>query len=94
MSLRAVSAKRARQQRERRKVLAQMLDEHDGVCPRCFSARVVDGHELKTRAQGGSITDQNNIVLVCRRCHDWVHQHPTEAAEQGWLVMRKASRSS
>lgn len=88
--MRPVSAKRARENRARRQVLAALAEPVGGqVCQRCFSARAVDGHERLSRARGGSITDPANIVQLCRRCHDWVTTHPAEATEQGWLTSRR-----
>jgi hypothetical protein len=26
-----------------------------------------------------------NLISVCRDCHSWIHLHPAEAYEQGWL---------
>lgn len=28
----------------------------------------------------------SNLVSLCRTCHDWVHAHPQEAYEGGFLV--------
>ena len=46
----------------------------------------VDLHEPLTRARGGSITDVNNSVTVCRACHDWIHAHPAKANELRLLL--------
>jgi hypothetical protein len=27
-----------------------------------------------------------NLVLLCRPCHDYVHAHPEEAREQGYII--------
>jgi len=43
--------------------------------------RSQDVHEVKTRARGGSILDQSNVLAVCRWCHDWIHGHPKQAVE-------------
>lgn len=42
-----------------------------------------DFHEVLTRARGGSITDPDNILMVCRFHHDWITDHPVEAAAHG-----------
>ena len=44
-----------------------------------------DIHEPLTRARGGSITDPENMVAICRPCHNWVHGHPLESEEIGLL---------
>ncbi len=46
-------------------------------------------HEKLTRARGGSITDPENCVALCRECHDWIHAHPRQATEDGWLISGK-----
>jgi 5-methylcytosine-specific restriction endonuclease McrA len=54
-------------------------------CQRCMSATATDVHELKTRARGGSITDRENLALLCRPCHTWVTTNPAQALADGWL---------
>lgn len=87
--IRRVSQKRARLNRERAKFVADYLSEH----PRCEAreriARVdarhrcdvqaVDVHEMLTRARGGSIVDESNVLALCRACHDWIHRNPASA---------------
>lgn len=69
---------------KRRNIVKKLLNERP-VCQRCLSDRSQDVHELKSRARGGSITDLDNLVALCRSCHNWVTQNPKEAKEQGWL---------
>lgn len=45
-----------------------------------------DAHEIKTRARGGSILDEANIVMLCREDHRWVHDHPDLATLEGLLA--------
>lgn len=45
----------------------------------------LDVHEVKPRGRGGSITDPDNCLLVCRRHHDWIGEHPQSALELGLL---------
>jgi 5-methylcytosine-specific restriction endonuclease McrA len=68
----------------RRNLVAKLLAERP-VCQRCLNDRSQDIHELKSRARGGSITDETNLVALCRTCHTWVTQNPALAKEQGWL---------
>lgn len=85
-----VSKKRAALNVERRAFVADFLYEHpdcqiqSAVCTR----RAIDVHEPLTRARGGSITDPNNALAVCRLCHDYCHAHPAESARKGWLKSR------
>lgn len=69
---------------ERRKLVAELL-KGDPLCQRCAQTYATDVHEVKTRARGGSITDKENLVVLCRFCHTWITQNPKLAKEQGWL---------
>lgn len=72
-----------RMYRERRKIVAAMLE--DSSCARCDSQRATEIHELKSRARGGSILDRDNLVALCHDCHMWVTTHPIDALGTGWL---------
>lgn len=50
----------------------------------------LDAHELLSRARGGSITDVTNIVLLCRRDHQWVTENPAVAEAAGWALKTEA----
>jgi hypothetical protein len=39
-----------------------------------------------TRGRGGSIIDSENVVLVCRAHHGWIHREPVAAGRLGLLV--------
>ena len=43
----------------------------------------INGHELKKRSQGGSITDPENVVLLCNFHNDWVEDNPIDARAWG-----------
>lgn len=45
--------------------------------------RAVDVHELKRRSQGGDILDVDNVLAVCRSCHEWIGAHPYLATALG-----------
>lgn len=83
------SPKRKAENRERRRVLAEMRKE-DPLCARCRVVPWTDGHELLRRSAGGSITDRNNIVGLCRPCHEHIGAHPAEAIRDGWQISRFA----
>lgn len=80
------SKKMAKTYRDERAPLVARLLADSPSCQRCKSARATDVHEMKTRARGGSITDLDNLALLCRPCHTWVGEHPAEARAQGWLL--------
>ena len=44
-----------------------------------------DMHERVLRSQGGSALDADNILLVCRPCHNWIHANPGHSYELGLL---------
>lgn len=46
----------------------------------------VDIHELKRRSQGGSILDEQNLLAVCRECHNRIGAHPALAFELGLSI--------
>jgi hypothetical protein len=91
--MRAVSKKRARENRERRRVMMETF----GRYPKCYGCEplralgvvtgcdglATDAHEILSRARGGSITDPANIVPLGRKCHDYVTAHPVDAAMAG-----------
>jgi hypothetical protein len=51
---------------------------------RCFGG--VHGHELKKRSGGGSITDPENIVLLCNFHNGYVEDHPSMALQLGLVI--------
>lgn len=53
----------------------------DGVC----TGLAQDGHEPLLRSRGGDPTDPDQIVLVCRACHDWAHHNPEAAGARGLM---------
>jgi hypothetical protein len=80
--IRSVSAKRAKQNRERRAMISRLWPERP-QCGRPGCTRMADDvHEPLTRARGGSITDSANAVPLCRLCHDEVTFAPE--SQLGW----------
>lgn len=53
----------------------------EGICTR----RSVDVHEVLTRARGGSITDPDNVLALCRACHHHITVNPAWAVEHGFM---------
>ncbi len=47
-----------------------------GVGP-CFGP--VHAHEILKRSQGGSITDTDNMIMLCNFHNGWVEDHPARA---------------
>ena len=90
-NIKQVSAKRRTANIERKKAIGHLYGGPCEIGPvltekvlgwRCGGV-ATDGHEVKTRARGGSITDRANIIMGCRTCHSWVTEHPREAHDLG-----------
>lgn len=85
--IRSVSSKRAGVNRERRK-LSERLSEERGpwcqVCGPCCTGRAEGMHEMVGRAQGGSLTDERNMLLACNSCNVYIEDFPVIARENGW----------
>lgn len=86
--IRPVSAKRAKEQRERRIAMENAF----GLSPACSAqldgcdGYACDAHELLSRARGGSITDPENVRPLCRPCHTYITEHPAWAEANGWAL--------
>ncbi len=68
---------------KRRNIVRKLLADRT-ICQRCLADRSQDVHELKSRARGGKIDDLENLVCLCRKCHQFVTENPKIAHEQGW----------
>lgn len=81
-----VSKKRAKVNRERRAMLQAMFPERP-LCAVPWCMRWADdAHEPLTRARGGGICDLQNVLPVCRPCHDVItFEEPEWAYELGFL---------
>lgn len=87
--LKPVSAKRAKQNRERAAMADRLWpDRREGtvMCsvPGC-TERADDLHEPLTRARGGSITDEENVKPTCRRHNDELTLEPQWGYDLGFL---------
>ena len=72
-----VSRKRARENRQRRAMADQQWPDGRPRCVVPWCKRLADDlHEPLTRARGGSITDPDNAVPLCRPCHDEIGDEP------------------
>lgn len=57
-----------------------------GRCPRPASHM----HHRLPRSQGGQHTAAN-LLHLCSDCHSYVHAHPAESYESGWLQRKGPS---
>ena len=84
-----MSAKRRGQLAERaktRQVVLGRVYSCEANIDGCCSGIPTDVHEIKTRARGGSITDPDNCLALCRGCHTFITEHPAWALEHGFVV--------
>lgn len=87
---RAVASERSEQR--------QALLAHRGpYCEACPTLRPreearpwSDVHEVLSRARGGSPTDTENQMCLCRDCHSWITVNPKQATELGFMRSRSA----
>lgn len=54
------------------------------VASRC-SGVAESAHHRKLRSRGGQDTT-SCLVAICEPCHQWIHQHPADATDLGWMV--------
>lgn len=62
----------------------------DYLCQWCrVPGGALDPHHRYRRSQGGRDT-MHHLVTVHRICHSYIHDHPAEARERGFLVSDEA----
>ena len=84
-----VSKKRSALNVTRRAFVLEILQERifcQAQIPRLCANYASDVHEIKTRARGGSITDPDNVLALCRPCHTFITDNPAFASENGFIV--------
>jgi len=59
-----------------RRLATRVLDRDGYQCQLC-SARGVEAHHITMRSRGGRDT-MENLITVCRLCHEDVHAHRVE----------------
>lgn len=68
----------------RRALVARLLEERP-LCQRCSFAQSTELHEVKSRARGGSIMDEENCRALCHDCHAFITTHPRQGVAEGFL---------
>lgn len=72
--------------------ICEIVDQRDGrSCARCGkSLYTVYGarHHRKLRSQASKAEKHtaSNLIDVCETCHRWIHAHPAESYERGYLI--------
>ena len=87
--LNPVSKKRQALNVKRRMFVHQILEQRpecEAHIERICSHYACDVHEILTRARGGSILDEQNVLALCRNCHAFITGHPAFSQEHGFTV--------
>lgn len=62
-----------------------------GRCERCLTdvhpAYAHRHHRQRRRVGGDRLA---NLLVLCQSCHTWIHDHPRNAREHGWIVPASA----
>ncbi len=82
-SIKKVSTKRGEQNIDYKIVRDEYLYQHH-VCERCFKKATEVHH--KSGRWGRLLTKKEFFMAVCRPCHTYIHEHPIESRERGWLI--------
>lgn len=67
-----------------------ILNRDDGRCVRC-GREAEHIHHRKLKGSGGTSDDNlkygfENLISLCFKCHSWVHAHPADSYNAGYLV--------
>ena len=77
--------------RDAKAVYARIAEEQQ-VCRKCGTAgeygNPLEIHHLLPKSSGREQLESTNLVRLCRVHHQWAHNNPIEAREQGWLRSR------
>ena len=79
-------------------VVRLQLARRDECCQRCGCYGVrLEAHHRRAKASGGSSARSHtqcacNGVLLCRRCHEFVHLNPRKARAEGLIVLQSVAR--
>jgi hypothetical protein len=83
-----VSPKRAKKEQEYLKLRARYLTENPlcKVQVKDCMLNATDVHHTRAGADRDVYyLIQSTWIPICRKCHNWVHEHPEEARTMGWL---------
>ena len=87
--LNPVSKKRQTLNVARRIFVKRIIEERpqcEAQIPYVCSNHAVDVHEIMTRARGGDILADDNVLALCRRCHTFITENPAFSQEHGFTV--------
>lgn len=78
------SARRKVEARQYAKLRVAFLGERP-KCEICGKRASQDVHHTRGRYNGQYLA-VTSWMAVCRYCHDYLHQHPKQAREMGWII--------
>jgi hypothetical protein len=55
------------------------------ACVICDQVNAVHTHHRKSRRHPDA-EQPDNLLRVCLKCHEYIHAHPEESYERGWLI--------
>ena len=92
--LRAVSARRRKRDAAYPSSRAAIYARAEGMCEAMATIRCErQGHQVHHIAgrQGPDPHRLDNLLLVCRHCHDFIHNQPELSYQRGWMVRRNGN---
>jgi hypothetical protein len=81
--IRQVSKKKREELKIYAKLRKQLLAERP-ICEICSANQSTDCHHKKRR--GRFYLDYSTYAALCRNCHMYLHENPSWARENGWLM--------
>lgn len=84
--IKAVSTKRQRENQSY-SVLRNMYLRQHPKCERC-GADATEIHHRSGRTRE-RLNDSTMFMSTCRQCHRYIHEHPQESYEKGWMIRKK-----
>ena len=74
--------------KKRKLIYRKVRDEYklkNPICefPGCRSKNIDLHHKAK---RGKNLSDPKYFMSVCRKHHEWIHYHPKESREMGYLI--------
>jgi 5-methylcytosine-specific restriction endonuclease McrA len=64
---------------------AEVFNRAGWLCEGCGRKRYLTPHHRKLLSQGG-MDAAENLLALCKRCHDWAHEHVAESVRNGRIV--------
>ncbi len=75
------------------RVRAVVRERDGGHCLRCGAGGGLEQHHRRRRGvRDGYQHAFENVISLCGECHRWVHAHPQQAREGGFIVSAHVER--